>query len=418
MESLAPLLLIAALGLIAALDVLGRAVSARARKPLALAGAALILAWLGVASWHDYFERNQKSYDLLSLTRANAVECLRAVHDENLKGPVVVITTRQLAFDSWQMPSPDPWRGQEFEALNPDVVWMVNGSSPDYCRKKGFFGSLDWALDQAGALKQRDGKDRDVLVVLDPFYFYLEPLLHSLGGRTVRELPVLQSTEGPVLGDIGQAPTRDFIAKLVRLHGLQTRDMDALRDRLFRFRLGEMKPPGRMGRQAAAALVPASPGYRALLEGWEAHPERWSVSRTAEVDVPDPWSWDSVLQFYDAPMLLRSSFDLLIPVDGLYSFGASATPITLLRVDRKRVFFRDPAEPAQGGASSDPSPPFPPERVGYLGKAVYLKAGAHRLDLDQLLVNPTANYALRLIWRKPGGLLETLPLEVLRPAPL
>ena len=428
MVSLAPMLLISGLGMAATLDLAGTLIPGSIRKGALLVLGAGFLAWLGAASWHDYFERNQKTYDLLVWTQANAVSGLRAIHDENVKGSVVVVTTRRPTYDSWVNPGLNPWRGEEFGAVNPGVPWIISGDSLAYYKNKGMFGALQWALDEGQSLKQQGKGDSDVLVALDPFYFYLEPLLQRLGGKTVRELPLIRSNEGALLGDVGMAPTEDHILKLVRLHNLRKQDMDALQGRLFRMKLGELNPP-RQFRHSATGLQPGSPQYVRMASNYEEHPENWSVSRTADFDLPDPWFWGPMNQGLNPPLRLHSRFIVNIPEDGLYAFGASATPITQLRIDRKRVFLHDPNDPTNPPYVPDPlgrdmkslldTPDFlgnRQERSGYLGKPVLLKAGAHRLDLDQLLLTPVSNYVLRLIWCRPGGKTETLPLEVLDPA--
>jgi hypothetical protein len=84
-----------------------------------------------------------------------------------------------------------------------------------------------------------------------------------------------------------------------------------------------------------------------------------------------------------------------------------ATIYTTLSVDGKKIFtyLPDTGEKLQAGME------------GSLSDPVFLKAGAHRLNVEQVMFSNVDNYnhALRLLWQKPHGAKETLPLEFLSP---
>jgi len=98
-------------------------------------------------------------------------------------------------------------------------------------------------------------------------------------------------------------------------------------------------------------------------------------------------------------------------------------------VDSRNVFQRDPDDPrmqAPVPAAARKVWPDNPgflenedERIGYAGPGLFLKAGSHRMSVEQdfLSTNPKWNEVFRPVWRRPGAGLETLPLEQMRPLP-
>jgi hypothetical protein len=255
-----------------------------------------------------------------------------------------------------------------------------------------------------------------------------------MGGRTVQEVPLAHSNEGLVRTDVDEAADDTLSLKLVRLKGLKPDAIDALRkDSLFRYKLEELVPPYKT-RDWVRALPVGGTDYCRVAGDYKADPSRWGVGKKASFDVPDLWFWNCPLAAgISQPYRLKTTFDLEVPADGDYAFGASSTQMVRVSVDGRKVFFRDPDEPAVHAASSAKDLPDDvmweqyldnpgyladeDERRGFVGTPVFLKAGVHRLNVEQtfLSVFPTWNEILRAVWKRPGGQVETLPLELMRP---
>jgi 4-amino-4-deoxy-L-arabinose transferase-like glycosyltransferase len=407
MMLLPPLLLIASVGFIAAMDFLSRALAQGRRLPILLLLGLLASGILAQSSWQQYFERNQKDHGLLSWDFANQVVQGRAIYDESVKGPIAVVSTQRLNQDAWNDPNDNRFN-TVYQALITSPVTYTQGTQ-DYYSNEGLFSSLKWAMSQP----EVSGQKPDILVALTPFHFYLEPLLLRLGGKTVAQIPVVQSSSGPVLSGLGMAPPVDGLGmKLVRIHGLRGDALEAERKRsLFQIDTEELFPPNNRNRRVLSTEHVFSEDILELTREYEQSPGAWSTARKVSFKVPDPWFWMNCGNLPAAvvpPLRLRVHFKLEIPADGLYAFGASATPYSTLRIDGRRVFRFFPTS----------GEIYAKAREGILGDPIFLKAGSHRLDAEQFWLSPTGNYnhVFRLVWKKPNAEMESLPLEQLQAA--
>jgi hypothetical protein len=409
-----PMLILAAIGWVTSMDFLVRGVPARARRGAFAALGLVFLAYLVPVSWSDYFYRNQRDTDLLTYNKANTTAQARAIFDEGRNAPVSLISTQGLNVDSWSDPNYEP-TNVVYPALA-TFPTLYAQHTPDYYTGGGLVSALRWA---ASMPKTPSGKLPDVLVALTPFHFYLEPLLHRLGGTTVREVKVLQTNQGPLAQGIGMAPAVHGLSlKVVRL-ACPVQGLDELaRDDAYHFTAEELVPPDGQDRSLVEQEPVLGPEIKSLTLDYQAHPQRWKAHPAQAFSLVDPWFWMTAGTMpggINPPLRMRVSFQLEIKQDGLYAFGASATPYTTLKVDGKTVFtflpFIEPIHSSELWAS---------EKEGVLGEAVPLKAGIHRLDAEQVWLSKAGNYShvFRLIWKAPGGEKETLPLEVLKPIPV
>jgi hypothetical protein len=247
-----------------------------------------------------------------------------------------------------------------------------------------------------------NGQKADVLVALTPFHYYLEPWLQKLGAVRVAELPRIRLREEP-------EGTAGSFMRLLRMKGLKAADLDKAREAgLYRFSAEELSMPER-----ASLLVPSGQVWRSelikVVEDYEAHPRDWKPLHKVEFKLSDPWFWTllgSLPGGIGFPMRLKCAMEVEIPKDGDYAFGASSTPSIWVKLDGKQVFRH-----LQGQECDETM------REGRLGDPVPLKAGKHRLELEQAWLSPHGNFqhSLRLVWRAPAGELETLPLSSIRP---
>ena len=326
----------------------------------------------------------------------------------------MLISTQGLNFDSWNAPSYEAVNNV-YPALCPFPVQYAQHLQ-DYFAGEGLFSSLKWAMNQPA--DPATGKKPDILVALTPFHFYLEPLLQRLGGKTVREVALLQTNQGPLLQGVGMAPPIDGLSlKLVRLPS----DLPALaglrESSLFNFTAEALIPPGAKDGTALAQEHTLGPVVKNAMLDYQAHPSRWRAQKPVPFRLPDPFFWMTPGNLPGSivpPLRMRVSFNVIIKTAGLYAFGASATPYTTLKLDGKPVFTFVPAyDLAQA------SDLWNKERGGMLGQPVALKPGLHRLDAEQVWMSAVDNYnhVFRLLWKAPGGEQETLPLEALQPVP-
>jgi 4-amino-4-deoxy-L-arabinose transferase-like glycosyltransferase len=424
--ALPPTLIIAGLGLAGSLETLTAMLRQRTRDVLILVLALPFFVWVGQASWHDYFERNQKDYTLMSWDRVNSARIWRVVFEENKKGPVALVSTRRLNADSWFQPGMDPYRGQELPASNPDVpvAWVQDEAG--YYQRDGFLEQLKWSLNPKAGVP---AGTYDTLVVLVPFYYYLQPVLEKLGGKVVAEIPLATAKEGVLRGDVSFGYHPSVAAKLIRIHGLSAAAIDDLRPAYTHtFKMEELSPPAPYTREGLLRLDEFGADYRKVVKRYVDSPGSWRPGRKMEMHLSDPWFWTTHGNLPGAllaPYRIKASFKLKIGEAGSYAIGASSTLLTTLWVDGRRVFQRDPLDPAQW--AKDPPAEFmrdpgilemEHERKGYLGTPLQLSAGTHRLDVEVVCFSilPSFSNLIRVIWQTPGAAEpDTLPLEVLEP---
>lgn len=430
MMTLPPLILLAAVGVVAAAGVLARFLSgARGGRVLLAAGALAAAVWYGHANWSDYFDRNQRDPTLLDWERASHVSVLKAIHAAAEDAPAVLVSTWRMNSEVWDTPGEDPFCAMELSAAIPYIPVFWYQRYPGFFSDHGLPAALNWALTQRPATGSPGaGAHFDILFYLTPFYFHLEPLLRQMGGVMVKEIPLLDSYNGP-LRDTGMAQDDHCLGRLYRLRDLTQAQMDAaLQGRMFTLHQEALTAPRPLTQQQVLDLDHASPQYHAFVDAYLKRPGAWTAARTQDLQVVDPWYWETDgnwPQGFRSPMRATLRCGLDIPKDGDYAFGASASVLTSIRIDGKVVFRRDGADPAarEEAAKSIPDSKVKvgneAERRGVLGAALHLAAGTHRFEIEQVIFNerPGFNVLLRPIWKAPGGTAETLPLERLIPSP-
>jgi len=419
---LPPTLLLAAVGV----DTIARLIRSLLGKArvaaLVLALAALFGASAyGLASWHDYFDRNQKDAGLMVDGDASMVNLARAL--KNTMGPKggLLISTWHSDDGAFYGPQYDSYVEEKLDAAEQGINYFWYQRDQVTFQGGGFIAALNWALTNNGALSS--GPVADVYVLLTPFNDYLEPGLKAIGGEVVAEVARPMSTDGPL--DYTGMASGGYFARIMRLRGLNQAMVDRYAQRpKFQIDLTELRVPEGMVWQQPHGLAVADPGYEPSVADYERG--RWHGGRTASFTTDDPWIYTSVGTLpggINAPFSLRFRARLSIAHEGDYEFGASCTMLTRIMIDRKTVFRRDPFDPAEA-VPSDRSGAGAgltwlsddPDRLGYLGPVVHLTQGEHTLEIDQAMLTATYwNHILRPIWRPAGQDTETLPLELLRP---
>ena len=396
-------MLLASVGLLSIFEMLTHEFRAALSNRLLLLAALGFFGWYAAYNWDFYFNVINKDMLYLSTTNANYVNGIRAALHENEKSPVYLVSFRKPNVDSWF--GPEFARAHESHLVFLDQIPQETCEVyADYFTKGGFFGALD-RIPAAFPDKVK----RDPLVVLTPFHFYLEPLLLKLGGERVEEVMPAESNTGTSWADFGFAPHAGAVHRMIRLKDYSRARLDALRARWsFPYVSEELIPPASLGtRESLSAKPYNSPEVLAALAGYQAHPERWRADKPRPFSLADVYFWTTVNYQAIVPMRLRASWTLDVPADGLYALGASATMYTALKVDGRNVFKFLPETNTQLQAAID----------GFVGDPVQLTAGPHRLDVEQICLtgNGIVTQALRLVWKRPGQGLQTLPIEMLEP---
>jgi hypothetical protein len=395
-------MMIAALGLQAVVEMLTRAFQGRRRRLAAFAAFAVFFSYLGVSACREYFVTQNTDLNFLNDNHANIALFCRAVYEENEKHPCYVISTRRNNEDSWIAPNDNPFR-MEYTAVDMGIQTYFAQVRPEYYLNHGLVYALQWA-------PPRGDVPFDLLVALTPFHFYLEPWLLREGGEVVREIPLAQGRQGTSFSDQGMAPHPKLYAKLIRIRNFTDAAAERMKKAaLFPFSVEMLEPPQSLpsGKSLYAVNV-YSPEVVAGLQRYDHDNGNWRVVKRQPFEVVDPYFWTMCgnLPGQDLPPFrLKGAWTLNIPAEGNYRFGASSTLYLSLKLDGKKIFTFIPDSPKV----HDVAP------AGVLGEPVFLKAGPHRLEFDQLTLSKIGNYnhVFRLVWQKPGGDKETLPLEVL-----
>ncbi len=405
MMSMPATMLLSGVGLLTLFEILSNGLKSSLSNRLALIGVVVFFGWFAPQNWKTYFVTINKNASYLATSEANFVNGVRAVVAENEKSPIYLINFRKNNADLWLTPS--IWRGHESRVAFLNNIPRENvQEGPVYFKSGGIFGALERV-----PTEYPDKKSRDPLVLLTPFHFYLEPLLvKELGGERVAEIMPEESNTGTDWTDFGFAPHVGATHRLIRLKNFDRTKLRALKERwALPFIAEEITPPAAVGTRAM--LIASSFDSPLVLKAYshyERNPKAWKASAATELYLADAYFWCIPGSLATLPMRLRASWTLTIPRDGLYALGASSTEWLSLRVDGKQVYQFTPDSGSKLQAAVN----------GSVGMPLPLKAGPHRLDLEQiaLTANPVANQALRLVWQNPDGKLETLPLDALTPA--
>lgn len=404
--ALPAMLLLAGQGLAAALSILSR-VGGRAR------GALLSLCLLGFFgyyaqdNWNLWFVQTNQNQDYLSFNRVNNSAVFRVINQVNQKTPLIVLQThlprKAGFFDSTFDPNQTEYDGITGGEIPTHMMW----SNPDFFTKGGLLyqlSQLDYTL--------KATPDRSWAVALDPFYYHMEPLLLTLGGHQVAEVPVVQSSTGPVDGWRGMGYDEKSLGRLILVPRPAPGVIEALIKKLtLPFVVEELTPPHSLGSRVAVQQTPfwTAPN-RAAEENYWQHPESWRVGKRLTFGLPDAWFWCASGSFsgpLTPPYRLRAHWTLKAPEAGLYRLGASSNlPITI-KVDGKLAFHWAPFAEAKDKDL----------RKGYLGEPFALSGRPQRLDIEQLSVSASGIYdqVLRMVWQHPDGTFETVPLSALKP---
>jgi Dolichyl-phosphate-mannose-protein mannosyltransferase len=414
---LPPTLLMAAVGADTVARV-GRALLGRSRAAAMVLAAACVAAAsvYGLDSYRDYFDRNQRDAALMSAGFAPYAVLFRRLHAD-IPADSLLVTTVRDDDGSFLDAGYDDRIEQGYSAMVRGLNVFHYQGDPYSFDPTGFSHALDWAM------STKPGTD--VWILLMPFYDYLEPGLKDIGAEVVERVAWPLSSDGPLAGGIDDSPAH--FATILRIRDLNQAQVDRYSRRpVFGFELRELIPPQGWTRDQVRALNSSSdaryePLVRAYKEG------AWSSSgRTARFTTDDPWFWtasESLPGGIGVPYSLRFRAVLSIPRDGNYAFGASTTVLTKIEIDGKKVFERDPLDPAEVAAVdwTRPDPgltwlPDEADRRGVLGPLVHLSKGDHVVEISQAFLSRFRfTQVLRPVWRPEGRQEETLPLEALRP---
>jgi hypothetical protein len=406
MMSMPAVMFLAAAGLHDLTSLVTRWWSDPFRKWLAFFVVFFAVSALAVSSWRSYFHDIEMDRQRQDHNRANFDNMIRAIFRQDHKGPVTVLSFRK--------PNDDSWWGANFEN---DLVehWQVLHTVPArlaaadtaYFAKGGLFGSLREMLNA--------NKDRDPLIVLTPFHFYLEPLLvGQLGGVRVEDVSPVMALDGPNFKNVGYAWDPKIATRLIRLHGLEAARLESLATRWsYDYSTEELEPPRSLGdRDTLSNLFLLDPAHIQALKDYDADPTRWRANRdrAGRFALTDPWFWVTANNLPGKsrmPMRLKAHWKLRIPADGEYAFGASSTYYLVIKIDGKKVFTYLPETREQHEAA----------REGYLGQPVYLKAGEYDFEFEQVALSSNGNFnqLIRLLWQPQGRDKATLPLEAIAP---
>ncbi len=407
MMNLPATMLLSALGFLTLADLLTDSLKTALRDRLVLAGGLLFFGFYAAQNWETYFTVINKDLRYLEATQANYVNGIRAIGEENAKSPVYLVNFRKTNQDDWL--SPFSYRSYEshnaFLAAIPQASCQAN---LNYFTAGGLFGALEQI---PPAFK--DNIARDPLVVLTPFHYYLEPmLLKELGGERVQEIFPAESNTGTSWTDFGFAPHEGSMYRFIRIRGFNRAKLQPLKERwLYPSSFETLTPPpGLANRETLRQKPYDSPEVLAAHKNYDDQTQNWRAQPFASYAVADPYYWivtNLLTMATDLPLRMKAEWILDLPQDGLYAFGASSPFHTILKVDGKKVFSFTPRNSEELRETMN----------GYLGEPQFFKAGRHQLKLENVILtfNPIASQAIRLVWQKPGGAKETLPLEVLLP---
>jgi 4-amino-4-deoxy-L-arabinose transferase-like glycosyltransferase len=405
--SMPAMMLMAGLGLMVVQDLMTRILNEKNRNLLALLVAALLFTTIGVGSWDRFFHGINESLQFLNFSRANSAAFARAIHDENRKKPVYVISTWRSNTDSWTTPNPDSYQ-ISYWAIAPGQPTYWAESGPEYYTQEGLINAIR-QLPIAGPNEVQ----RDLLFALTPFHFYLESmLLNELGGTVVREIEMAKSKEGYSTAGLPMARDPRLSMKLIRVPPVSPAAIEKIRKRYhYEYEVDELDSPSSLG---GRGVLIANSAFSAMnlgaLENYEKNPDRWKALRNAKFWMPDPYFWSTTGILpgnMQCPLRLRATWRVMIPASGKYAFGASSSMYIHLNVDGKRVFRFLPTSSTMSESSRD----------GLLGNAIQLSAGSHRLEVEQVMMSngDCFNQLIRLFWQAPGKEKEVLPLAYLLP---
>lgn len=403
--ALPPILLLAGLGLHSASELLSFA-WARPSRGLrrSLAVGLLISAALIPLHWNDYFQKVQRSPTRMAAGRANLARYSELISEQYNKTPFRLLSYLRWNSEAWANPKLDPGR-LEFTVFVPKIKQVIGRSAPGWFQGKGVFDTL--STDPG---KDSDGKQLLWAVSLTPFDYYLLPMLQSLGKADVYDVPILQTKAGPLYDSIGMLPDDKSFAKLVVFRDLDPSAIEAARSRYrYVYEFTDLDDP--YG-DTAKQYVKTKEHFERVYEIWK-QPYRWKAKQKDRFIMAGPWFWTEFgggAGAVNAPFRMKGRFILKLKEPGMYALGASTPSPVRVRLDGKIVY---------EGRGDEDATPIKDQKIGYLGKPIQLDAGEHRLEVETLVLSAVGgnNLLLRLVWQPPGGEKETLPLEVLYPAP-
>ncbi len=400
-------MMIAGVGLHTCLRLLTSNFNQRWADALSLALCIAFFGTLGAANWRTYFHDVELDLVRQNYSHPNFDNMTRAIFRAKDKGPVFVISTRRPNDDNWFGSNPSNELEEHFAILGNRIPRVLLAETT-YMDKGGIFQALrQIPVPKPGAAPY------DPLIVLTPFHFYLEPMLLELGGVRVEDVPIYHYLLGPNYQDVGLKWDDKIATRLIRIPHFDPAKIAAIESRYsYGYVVEELLPPaGEPNREALLKQWSFNPEHIAVLDRYQKRPQAWRVSKKAELRVADPWFWltaNRLSPIVSVPSRLKGSWVVRIPADGEYAFGASSSLSISMKVAGRTVFKRVPRD---GNVDRDEG------REGWLGEPIFLKAGDYPIEVEQVMLTWQGqfNQLIRLVWRKPGGSKETLPLEVLFP---
>lgn len=398
-----PLFILAGVGAEALIGGLTGIFTGRLRLVIALSLGVGAMSFIGKRTWHDYFHVINESVFYFDKTEANQVRVARAVHEENKMKAVYVLSYKHHNQKNLTAPLGlhHDW---SMRALNPTVPYVSLRYPSGTSYRRGILEALDvWG--------RKYGEERDAMVILSSYYFYLESLLtEELGGRTVRELLVAGGPAEHSRVGAGLLPPGKILAKLIRLPKLNKQKLTEVIDSaslpaIFE----ELQPPAEMAtipeihRLGTMALK-----TRDLIQAYLEKPKAWRVTKVEKLWAPDVYFWtlrDFLPGKIKQPYRMRCHWNLEVPQDGRYTFGLNASIYTSVKVDGKKVqtFWLDSVETLILA------------QRGIFGETIFLNKGSHLLEIEQVMLNfiPTILIEFRLLWKTPSGEQGPVPIALL-----
>ncbi len=358
--------------------------------------------WYSAGQWHNYFTVINKNLELIDYQKANYVNGIRALSDEFDHEKFSLINFRKPISDYWTNVGKHRTLVDHNKLLQ-KIPMTISQDTRDYFLQGGLFGALK-------AIAQQPKRPKDVMIMLTPFHAYLQPFLVSqLGAELVREVQVAESSTGPSWADFGFAPHKGPVHRLLRIKNFSADKLPALESRWNHVWTCQnlIPPPGILKAPDMASTYFRSKGIDDAYKSWKTRPKTWKTGPLSAFVMPDIYYLLESNILAMPPLLMRASFDLDVPADGSYRFGVSSLLHTAFKIDGKTVYDFYP-ETGEKIVLAE---------AGVMGEAIELKAGRHRLEVEQVMFTlyPHNNHCFRMLWQVGGAEPETLPLERLFP---
>jgi len=374
-----------------------------ARRALGAVGILVLALWVGKSTAYKYFVVINQSIRYMDFNSSNLLQWTRAVFEANQETPSHLLSYKRPILDSFLSPSINTWDhairnvnyGMPMEWLHEYPKDFTSGGILDILEKK----------------QAQYGGIRSTLIALSPFYYYLEDfLIQDLGGRLLSEVPVVRSPQGICERQRGVIRDPDSLLKLIRIPYQDPKRLKALgRRKNLPAVMEGLIPPGDLPRAEMMAKTNSlGPKTLSWLRDYRENPLRWGTGETLEMRRPEPYFWtygSAMSRSILPPFRYRYHWILNIPEAGSYTLGVNASIYTSVRVDGKEVlhfFITRPGDLVKA-------------QKGVFGEPLFLEKGPHRLEVEQVVLNLVNSFMqeFRLLWEKPSGKIEVVPMEIL-----